>query len=148
MRTIFQYRKTSVGEAMKQLIAILMISFGLAVPLLGSTVYAQFDPLDNTCEAAKGGGDAKAICDESENPTDRVTGDKSIITTAANVLAIVAGVIAVVIIIISGINLMTSTGDSAKFTKTRNTIIYTVIGLFIVLLSRTIVVFIIDRISS
>ena len=134
---------------MKKLFASLVFGYMLVFPIIGGgAVYAQFDPLDKTCEAANGGGDAAAICAESETPIDRVSGDGSIISTAANILAIIAGIIAVVITIVAGINLMTSNGDSAKFTKSRNTIIYTVIGLFIVLLSRTIVVFIIDRISN
>lgn len=138
---------------MKRILAAIMLSFAFVLPMMGGVAYAQinpsdntFDPLNNTCEAANGGGDAAAICDESETPTDRVSGDGSIFVTAANALAIVAGVVAVVIIIISGITLMTSNGDSAKFTKSRNIIIYTVVGLFVVMLSRTIVVFIIDRI--
>jgi hypothetical protein len=130
----------------KRILAGIVLSFAFALPTMGGAVYAQFDPLKPTCEAANNAEDADAICNESETGTDKLSGDRSIFVTAANALAIVAGVVAVVIIIISGITLMTSGGDSAKFTKSRNIIIYTVIGLFVVLLSRTIVVFIIDRI--
>lgn len=133
---------------MKKLLAGLMMLFVLTIPMTSGITYAQFDPLAPACENIEDTDPAKKICLESDSGTDIISGEESIIVTIANVLSVLAGIIAVVIIIIAGITLMTSNGDSAKFAKSRNTIIYTVVGLFAVLMSRTIVVFIIDRIST
>ena len=63
-------------------------------------------------------------------------------------LTIAAGAIAVVMIMISGITLITSNGDPAKVKKSRDTIFYAVVGIFVVLLSRSIVIFIVGRLTE
>lgn len=65
------------------------------------------------------------------------------------VIAIINGVIgvlglaAVVIIIIGGINYMTSSGEAAKVKKAKDTILYGIIGLIICILAFAIVNFVI-----
>ena len=45
----------------------------------------------------------------------------------------IAGAVAVIMIIIGGMNYVLSSGDTGKLTKAKNTILYSVIGLVIVL---------------
>jgi len=129
---------------MKQLrvyIASLLLVLGL--PLLVSTAaYAQFNPLEQACEASTGTPEEKALCVDSAEDTDPVNTDDGLIVKAANVLAIAAGVIAVIIIVIAGITMTLSQGDPAKVKSSRDAIIYAAIGIVVVLLARTIVVFI------
>jgi hypothetical protein len=133
---------------MKNLLSTFIALAILTTPLLiTSTVSAQLeDPLEKTCEAARdtGGTGAEDICAASAGPEDP-TADGGIVVTAANLLAVVAGIIAVFIMIISGISMMTSSGDPSKVTKARNTIIYVAIGLIVIILSRSIVVFVVTR---
>ncbi|HVE80553.1 MAG TPA: hypothetical protein VNA68_00185 [Candidatus Dormibacteraeota bacterium] len=56
-----------------------------------------------------------------------------------------AGTIAVVILIIGGIGYIGSTGDPARITKAKNTILYAVIGLIVTILAYAIVGFVIGR---
>jgi tetrahydromethanopterin S-methyltransferase subunit F len=49
------------------------------------------------------------------------------------------GIVAVVVIIMGGVSYMTSAGDSSKVKKAKDTILYGVIGLIIVMLSFAIV---------
>lgn len=128
---------------MKKMIAAFLMFSIFAIPLSGGAVYAQFDPLQKTCESAQNSSDAQAICDASSDPSDPTSKDDGIIVTLANLLAIAAGVIAVFVIVISGIRMILSGGDPSKVATSRNTIIYTSVGVFVVLLARTIVVFII-----
>ena len=60
-----------------------------------------------------------------------------------NAVILVLGIVAVVIIIIGGINYMTSSGDAGKVKKAKDTILYGVIGLVICVLSFAIVNFVI-----
>ena len=60
----------------------------------------------------------------------------------------VLGIVAVVMIIIGGINYMTSQGDSTKVKKGRDTILYGVIGLIIALLAFAIVNFVLDNVFN
>ena len=72
-------------------------------------------------------------------------GDVSLQSTVKNVLTVVfaiIGIIAVIMIIIGGVNYMTSQGDSQKVQKAKNTILYGIIGMIIALLSFAIVNFV------
>lgn len=67
------------------------------------------------------------------------------ITTVINAILGVVGLLAVVMIIIGGINFITSQGDTGKVTKARNTILYGVIGMVIAILAYAIVNFVITK---
>lgn len=60
----------------------------------------------------------------------------------------VIGMICVIVIIIGGIQYMTSTGDPGKVKKGKDTIMYGIIGLVIVAFSAVIVNFVISTINN
>lgn len=70
----------------------------------------------------------------------------STIKTIINVVLGLVAVIAVIMIIIGGIEYTVSRGDAAKTKKARDTIIYSVIGLVIALLSFAIVNFVLREV--
>ena len=115
--------------------------------VLSSGASAQFDPLEPTCDATSDTQEAQAICDASSNPEDPFD-DGNIVADIANILAFAGGIIAVFIIVIAGITMMTSGGDAGKVTNSRNAIIYAAIGLVVIVLARTIVVFIFSRLVN
>ena len=63
-----------------------------------------------------------------------------------NGVVAVLGLVCVVVIIIGGINYMTSSGDAGKVKKARDTILYGIIGLIICILAFAIVNFVISKI--
>lgn len=69
----------------------------------------------------------------------------SVIKKVINAILTVVGVVAVFMIILGGINFITSQGDTAKVTKARNTILYGAIGLVIALLAYAIVNFVLGQ---
>ena len=71
--------------------------------------------------------------------TDDLTG---LILKAVNVILLVAGVVAFIVLIFGGIGYMTSSGDPEKAEKAKNTIIYAIIGIVVVMLAYAIVMFI------
>jgi len=138
---------------MKYVAGIIIMAVFTLIPLFGlSNVTHAFDPLDKTClkanENAGGQVDAQAICDKSETLGNPITGSDGVITTVANLLSLAAGIIAVIIVVLAGITMMTSNGDAGKITSSRNAIIYTVVGLIVIVISRTIVVFVMSRVAS
>ena len=62
-------------------------------------------------------------------------------------LFFIAGAIAVLIIVIGGIGYIASTGDATRITKAKNTILYAVIGLIVVIIARAIVRFVISGVG-
>jgi TctA family transporter len=65
-----------------------------------------------------------------------------------NLFSAVVGIIAVVMIIVGGIQYITSGGDSGNVTKAKNTILYAVIGLVVVALAQIIVKFVLGRFTG
>ena len=60
---------------------------------------------------------------------------------------IIAGSVAVLIIVLAGIRYITSTGDATRIKASKDTILYAVVGLIVVILGRAIVGFVIAKIG-
>ena len=65
------------------------------------------------------------------------------ITNIINGIIAVLGIVAVVVIILGGVQYMTSSGDAAKVKKAKDTILYGVIGLIVCVLAFAVVNFVI-----
>lgn len=105
----------------------IVAGFGLAV--IPSTVSAgAFD----ACPA----GSDSTVC---KGQNDDIMG---FVKTAVNTLLYAVGIISVIMIIVAGMSYVTSAGDSAKVTKAKNTLLYSVIGLVVALLAYAIVNFV------
>ena len=76
---------------------------------------------------------------------DPILGNDGIIITVANYIAWFAGAIAVIMIIFAAFRFVKSSGDSAKVTAARETIIYTLVGLVVIVLARVITGFVISK---
>jgi type IV secretory pathway VirB2 component (pilin) len=67
--------------------------------------------------------------------------------TITNTLLTVAGAIAVIIIVVGGIRYITSNGDSGAVKQAKDTILYAIIGLIVVIVAYAIVHYVIGNIS-
>jgi len=70
------------------------------------------------------------------------------VTSVINQIIGVLGIVAVIVIVLGGIQYMTSTGDAAKVKKAKDTILYGVIGLIVVILAFAIVNFVINNVNG
>jgi hypothetical protein len=109
--------------------------------LLAKRRFAAFNPLDRACT----GDAAQSAACQDKDKADSITGPKGVIVRVTNIVATVAGVAAVLAIVIYGIMIVISYGDSGKVTQARNAIIGAATGLVVVALARTIVVFVVNR---
>ncbi len=86
------------------------------------------------------------IC--TDNPTNNpLLGPGGTLTEVINVIAIIAGVAAVIMMIIGGIMFVTASGDSQRVNSAKNTIIYAIVGLVVIVLARFIIELIVGRIT-
>lgn len=69
----------------------------------------------------------------------------NVLEKALNLVYYIGGAIAVVMIVISGLNYTTSSGDPGKMTKAKNTLLYSIIGLVIIIAAWGITKFIVER---
>lgn len=61
-------------------------------------------------------------------------------------LLYLVGIVAVVMIIVSAVQMTTSAGDAGKVAKAKNTLLYAIIGLVVVVLAYAIVHFVMDKV--
>ena len=69
----------------------------------------------------------------------------SLLTNGLNLVYFLAGAIAVIVIIVAGIMYVTSSGDAGRLTKAKNLLIYSIVGLVVVLIAFVVTNFVIGR---
>ncbi len=69
----------------------------------------------------------------------------NVLKEAFNLVYYIAGAIAVIMIIVGGLNYVTSSGDPGRMTKAKNTLLYAVIGLVVIIAAWAITNFIANR---
>jgi hypothetical protein len=115
---------------------LLLGAFILALPENASAAKDLFE----VCQ--KGGGNS-AACSTGE---EGISGNNGIVLKAANLVAIIAGITAVIMIMVGAFQYLTSAGDTGKVTSGKNIIIYALVGLVVIVIARTIVGFVIDKV--
>jgi ABC-type Fe3+ transport system permease subunit len=132
---------------------LLLVVVGLiAALILTMPASAQFNPVGGACQtdAAK----KSPTCQQNSTQNGKETNPAiDIIRTAANIIAIIAGIGAVIMIIVSGFTLITAggatpgqrSGDPNKIKSARATLTNAIIGIVIIALAWTIVTFVTDR---
>ncbi len=96
-------------------------------------------------------GSIATCLDAGAESTDEGTGDSAadrvdtIIKRVVDIFSVVVGVVAVIMIIIGGLKYITSGGDSGNITSAKNTILYAIVGLVVVVLAQVVVRFVLQR---
>ena len=131
-------------------VAALMMSLGMAQVLVPATTeyVAAEGEQQQASNATTGSNSAKNYVgnvggNEGNNSSE---GLMRTIKTIINVVLGVVGIIAVVMVIVGGISMATSQGDTAKVAKGRNTVLYGVVGLVVALLAFAIVNFVLTSV--
>lgn len=85
--------------------------------------------------------------DISNLPNPPGADDGSILKTILNVVLVITGAIAVLSVVISGVRFITSQGNPSETSKARNGIVFSVIGLLVVMFAFSIVNFVVFRVT-
>lgn len=101
-------------------------------------------------------GSKTAVCEgvalqEDATCASIVEGKKdpnAIIKLSLSIFSAIVGVISVVVIIIAGVKYITSSGDSSKVAQAKDTLLYAVIGLVVVMLAQVIVRLVIFKVKQ
>lgn len=128
---------------------------GLAVAITGLFVLAVITPsvsainffpdrLPNGNPAPCGSASGAVACEGTGQ--DNISGTNGVILRAAAILSVIASIAAIIAIIVAGIMFVTAAGDSNRISTAKNTIIYSIVGLVVIFLARTIVVFVINNV--
>lgn len=88
---------------------------------------------------------SQGVNDVNPGASTDLTGQISLIL---NAVYVVIGIVAVIMIIIGGVNYATSQGDPTKIKKAKDTILYGIIGLVIVLMAFAITAFVLGALNG
>ena len=133
---------------MKQLFSRLGASLALIAALLSPVALTAsasaitvdvFKPCSGTSTAS-----STAFCNTQSN--QKLFGPGSIWTRIINAITFLIGAVAVVMIVVGGLRYVTSAGDSSAINSAKNTIMYSVVGLIVAVMSYSIVNFVLSRI--
>lgn len=122
-------------------IPVLMLAFSF----LGFAVFAPVARAATAQDQILSGIDE--ACADSSCSTDDNTIDNTVVAVI-NIVSGVVGVISVIMVIIGGLKYTSSQGDSSGISSAKNTIIYAVVGLVIVVLAQVIVRFVVGRVTT
>lgn len=99
----------------------------------------------DVCEGLALTGEGGCVGREAREAADQRV--SAVIRAIINILSIVVGVLAVIFIIIGGLKYVTSSGDTNNTQSAKNTILYALVGLVIVVLAQVLVRFVLSRVA-
>lgn len=132
---------------MKKLALIVsIISLLVSFAALPTSAYAA-NPLDAACKKlnATQKQESTSCNDSVDGNKNPLVGPDGIINKITNVIALLAGSIAVIMIIVLAIGMVTSGGDSQRFAHQRNGIIFAAVGLVVIVVARSLITFVVNR---
>jgi hypothetical protein len=115
----------------------------LLILVIPATAFAV-NPLQYACSAGGGGGGSTACT--SQKSGDPIAGPNGVLKKATLIIATISGIAAVIIIIISGLRMITANGDAQAVSSARRAILNALAGLVIILVAASIITFVISKI--
>ena len=106
------------------------------VAVLSPVPVGAVNALDDVC--SQSGSNDNPICQNSNEQAE------PLIKTLVNVLLFIVGALAVVMLIWSGISYVTSTGDSGRIKRAKDTLTYSIVGLIVASLAFVIVNYVVN----
>jgi hypothetical protein len=125
---------------LKTYVAAVTLLLGLGGAMVIPASVAMASPQSTVCSTLGSAADC------STTPSNGIDLN-GVIGAVVNILSIVVGILAVIMIIFGGFRYITSAGDSGKITNAKNTIIYALVGLIIVVLAQAIVRFVLFKVT-
>jgi len=116
----------------------------LAVPVAGATTTALQDELTTACSQAAG-GKKPSYCQTTDATTNPVSGPAGIINRVADFIAYITGAVAVIMVIYGGFKYIRSNGDAQKTVSGRQTIVYALVGLVIIIVAKQLVALVVNK---
>jgi hypothetical protein len=122
----------------------------LALPVAAaSTAAAAYDPLGGVCGSLKNGNTSASTPDST---CDGQNGSKAAdpnatLRKASTLIAVIAGIAAVIIIIVSGIQYVTSGGNSQQTSTARLALIGALVGLIIIVVAQSVILLVLSRVK-
>ena len=101
--------------------------------------------IQDVCDSQTNGEKA-SVCNAGDE--DPLTGTGGLLLRTGSLLSVITGIAAIIIMVYGGYKFVISSGDSQKIGLAKSIIAYAFVGLIISVLSRGIIIFVINRIKN
>ena len=102
-------------------------------------------------DVCSGSAASSPVCQDARKSQtlddNSIYGKNGILLKVTNLLSVITGVAAVVSIAVGGFKYILASGDPSNVTAAKNMIIFSLVGLIVVVLARSIIVFILNQIK-
>jgi hypothetical protein len=135
---------------MKRKIALVIIGLMALAPFALSSSTVSAANVFGVCSTSTDSGVSANGTDVCKSAGSNPPGTNPVIDAlrvAINILSFVVGVASVIVIIISSLRMVLNGGDPQAVGRARNGIIYALVGILVVAVSQSLVVFILDKIK-
>lgn len=130
----------------KKLITALSVMMLFGVPVMAPAVVYADDIANSACSGTNLDVTGDSTCDSTTaGASDTIN---NILKTAVNIFSVIVGFISVIMIIVGGLKYITSGGDSGNVSSAKNTILFALVGLVVVVLAQVIVKFVLAKATS
>ena len=123
------------------MIALVLLVLGTLAPLS----VGAYDPFQDLCAKTPQAEACQGKDQQRNTQTNAIYGTDGVIPKVTTLVTMVVGIGSVVVIIVAGLQYILSTGDPAKTAKSKNAILFAVIGLAIALLAQQVVIFVLSK---
>lgn len=132
-------------KKLKLFFVSILAMFSLSPALL--PVMASATTADNLACGVKGdiAGTGTCSANDTIDADNKVNG---IISTAIRIFQVIVGLISVIFIIMGGLKYVTSGGATESITSAKNTILYALVGIVVVVLAEVLVQFVLNRATN
>jgi hypothetical protein len=129
---------------MRRLLLTLSVLLATLVPVGLVTSSAGAVDVLNFCNNTTNAGKTD-VCKDKKNQSTSTNPVITLVKDVIEIFTIIIGVAAVIVIIVSGINMITSGGDAQKAAQARSGLIYALVGLVIAAFAQAIVSLVLGR---
>ncbi|GEM_PF-3414921 len=130
-------------KRLRNMFVLILVSLGITfMPV--SVALAQTDILKPVCNRA---GDAPAVCKDNAtgSSSSPILGPEGIMTKAVQLLVMILGIVAVFTVVIAGLRIVVSNGDSNTIATMQKAIIAALAGLAVAAIAQAIVTFLLSK---
>jgi Rieske Fe-S protein len=125
----------------------------LGVLMPTSSVSAADNPFTKVCSSKDSGtpagaavtADQPTICKDGASNENPISGNDGVILRVVGLLRVIGGAGATIMIIYSALQLVAANGDSSALKKTRDNLLFSAIGLVVLLIAPEIIAFVINK---
>ena len=124
--------------------AAAMATLAISLLMFPLVANADYSVLNGACGQA--GASSASACSAQNTKSNPLVGATGTIHNVTLLIARVTGAVAVIMVIYAGFQMVIGGGDPSKIQTARQTLIYALVGICVILVGQTIIIFVIDRV--